>query len=281
MNVMQQQIGAALCRLREERPLLHQITNFVTMNDVANATLHIGGLPVMAHAAEEVAEMVDHARALVLNMGTLTGERLEAMLIAGRRANDIGIPIILDPVGVGATTMRQAANQRILTELTITIVRGNSAEVGVLAGASGTLTKGVESVVGVSAPVDVTRGLAQTQQTVVAMTGARDVISDGDRVVEVANGHEWLTALTGTGCMATAVIAAVAAVEPDALIAAVAGLTAYGVAAELAAAEPSVRGPASFKVSFFDHLYHITDQQVMAAARLSLHDPPNSPQQQG
>lgn len=271
MSVSPQQIGAALRRLREDRPLLHQITNFVTMTDVANATLHIGGLPVMAHAAEEVADMVNHARALVLNMGTLTPDRLDAMLIAGRRANEIGIPIIVDPVGVGATAMRQAANERILTELNIAIVRGNSAEIGVLAGISGTETQGVESIVGVSAPRDVTRHLAQTHQMVVAMTGPQDTISDGNRVVEVANGHHWLTTLTGTGCMATAVIAAVAAVEPDPLVAAVAGLSAYGVAAEQAATDPSVRGPASFKVAFFDHLYHVTDRHVEEAAQLSIY----------
>ena len=272
MNMMPQQIATALRQLREERPLLHQITNFVTMNDVANATLHIGGLPVMAHAADEVAEMVQHARALVLNMGTLTADRLEAMLIAGRHANAVGIPIILDPVGVGATNMRQVANQRILDELKIAIVRGNAAEVGILAGASGTVVQGVESVVGVSDPIEVTRHLAHARQMVVAMTGARDVISDGDRVVEVANGHNWLTTLTGTGCMATAVIAAVAAVESDALLATVAGLTAYGVAAERAAADSSVRGPASFKVAFFDQLYQLTGDHVIEAARLTVHD---------
>lgn len=260
-------IGDALRRLREARPLLHQITNFVTMNDVANATLHIGALPVMAHAAEEAADMAEKAQALVLNMGTLTPDRLEVMLIAGRRANACGIPIVLDPVGVGATEMRNAANQRILSELNITVVRGNPAEIGFLAGIGGTVVKGVESVTGVAEPNEVTRQLATAQQMVVAMTGACDIITDGERTVSVDNGHEWLTTLTGTGCMATAVMAAFIAVEADPLVGAVAGLAAYGVAAELAAAE--ARGPASFKVAFFDQLYHLTDAEIAAAARLT------------
>lgn len=265
---MHQDIVTALRRVHEERPLLHQITNFVTMNDVANASLCIGALPVMAHAAEEVAEMVTKANSLVLNMGTLTPDRLEAMLIAGRGANASGVPIVLDPVGVGATEMRQVANQRVLSELDITLIRGNVAEIGVLAGAGGTM-RGVESIAGADDPIAVARHLAKTHRLVTAMTGERDIISDGERVVEVANGHIWLTRVSGTGCMATAVLAAVAAVEPDTLVAAVAGLTAYGVAAELAAAE--ARGPASFKIAFLDQLYNLTEDDVLQGARLTIH----------
>ncbi len=265
---MHQDIVTALRRVREERPLLHQITNFVTMNDVANASLCIGALPVMAHAAEEVAEMVTKANVLVLNMGTLTPDRLEAMLIAGRSANRCGVPIVLDPVGVGATDMRQVANQRVLSELDITLVRGNAAEIGVLAGAGGTM-RGVESIAGADDPIAVTRHLAQTHGLVVAMTGEHDIVSDGERVVEVANGHLWLTRFSGSGCMATAVLAAMAAVEPDALVAAVAGLAAYGVAAELAAAE--AQGPASFKIAFLDQLYNLTTDDVLQGARITRH----------
>ncbi len=262
---MHPQIGTILRRVREKRPLLHHITNFVTMNDVANASLHIGATPVMAHAAEEVAEMVSKAQALVLNMGTLSPDRLEAMLIAGRAANASGVPVMLDPVGVGTTDMRQVANRRILSELDVALVRGNAAEIGVLAGAGGTM-QGVDSIAGAEAPIAVCRQLAQTNHMTVVMTGERDVVSDGERVVEVANGHIWLTKLSGTGCMATAVVAAM---ESDTLMASVAGLAAYGVAAELAAVE--ARGPASFKVAFFDQLYNLTESQVMDGARLTIH----------
>lgn len=260
-----EQIAAAFTRLRQERPLLHHITNFVTMSDVANVTLHVGAYPVMAHADEEVAEMVAKAQVLVLNTGTPTWPRVQAMLVAGRRANELGIPVVLDPVGVGATQMRRQVNERLLAELDVTIVRGNAAEIGALAGAGGA-AKGVESVAGVAEATAVTRQLARTRGLVVAMTGARDTVSDGERLVAVDNGHEWLTTLTGTGCMATAVMAAFTAVTPDPLLAAVTGLVTYGVAAERAAEQAS--GPASFKVCLFDTLYHLTAEHIVEGAQV-------------
>ena len=140
-----------LMRIRREHPLLHHITNFVVMNDTANATLGIGALPVMAHAKEEVAEMVSAAGALVLNPGTLTPEWVEAMIIAGKRANELDIPIVYDPVGVGATQLRNKTGQRFLNELRLAVIRGNSGEVGALTGTGG-VVKGVESVEGVERP---------------------------------------------------------------------------------------------------------------------------------
>ncbi|MGQ9715620.1 MAG: hydroxyethylthiazole kinase, partial [Anaerolineae bacterium] len=142
----------ALARLREQRPLIHHITNFVVMNDTANVTLHIGGLPVMAHAREEVAEMVEAAGALVLNPGTLTPAWVESMLVAGRQANARGIPVVLDPVGAGATRLRTEAAQRLLEEVRIAIVRGNLGEISTLAGLGGTV-KGVESLGGGADPL--------------------------------------------------------------------------------------------------------------------------------
>jgi len=275
-----------LARIRQRKPLLHHITNFVVMNDTANVTLHVGALPVMAHAREEVAEMVAAAGALVLNPGTLTPEWVEAMLIAGRRANELGIPVVLDPVGAGATTLRTQANQRLLRQLKIAVLRGNSGEVGALAGMGG-VVKGVESVVDVADPVKVARDFARQQGIVVAITGKQDVISDGERVVLVDNGDPWLKTITGTGCMATTMIAAFCAVEQDHLLAASGGLIAFGLAAELAAAvgqvsipapgtaamesrptgQPPAFGPGSFKVALFDALYNLTAEQIVAGAK--------------
>jgi hydroxyethylthiazole kinase len=265
MNEFNAGAAAALARIREQKPLLHHITNLVVMNDTANVTLHLGALPVMAHAAEEVAEMVAMASALVLNPGTLTPAWVDAMLIAGRRANELGIPIVLDPVGAGATALRTRTNLRLLDELRIAVVRGNAGEIGALSGAGGAV-KGVESVGGLRDPVAVARAMAAARGTVVAITGQRDIISDGARVLGVDNGHRWLTTLTGTGCMATTAIAAFAAVERDRLLAAAYGLAAYGLAAELAA--PHAHGPASFKVAFFDQLYNLTPEQLEAGARI-------------
>jgi len=253
-----------LVRLRKTKPLLHHITNMVVMNDTANLTLHIGGLPVMSHAKEEVAEMVSAAGALVLNTGTLTPELVESMLIAGRRANELDIPIILDPVGAGATSLRSESNLRILRELRIGIVRGNSGEIGALTGLGG-LVKGVESVKDVEDPTTTAKALANRYGLTVAITGARDILSDGRRVTAVDNKHLMLKTITGTGCMATTMVAAFAAVEGDNLLAATAGLTCFGLAAELAA--PAVRGPGSFKVMLFDSLYNLTPEQILKGAK--------------
>jgi len=265
MNEFKRRAAETLERLHLEKPLLHHITNFVVMNDTANVTLHLGALPVMAHAQEEVEEMVSLASALVLNPGTLSPAWVEAMLKAGRAANRRAIPIVLDPVGAGATTLRTETNRWLLRELDIAVVRGNAGEIGALAGVGGEV-KGVESVGGPADIASVVREAAQAWKTVVVATGKRDVLSDGERVLVVDNGHEWLTTLTGTGCMATTAIAAFAAVERDALLAAAGALAAFGLAAELAA--PQASGPASFKVAFFDELYRLTPAQVEQGARI-------------
>lgn len=264
MSTINNRIAETFARVRAQTPLIHQITNFVVMNDTANITLHFGASPVMAHAAEEVEEMVSFAGALVLNIGTLTPEWIEAMLRAGRKANELKVPIVLDPVGVGATQLRTRSGQRLLQELDITIVRGNAGEIGALSGAGGTV-KGVDSVEGVRDPEAVAE-IARAWGTVVAVTGKRDIISDGRQTLGVDNGHTWLTTLTGTGCMATTAIATFAAVERDPVLAAAGGLAVYGLAAELAAVE--ARGPASFKVAFFDQIYNLTPEQVMAGVQV-------------
>jgi len=252
-------------RIREKRPLLHHITNFVVMNETANATLAIGALPVMAHAKEEVAEMVGAAGALVLNPGTLTPEWVEAMLIAGRRANELGTPIVYDPVGVGATKLRNETGQKFLDNLRLAVVRGNSGEVGALAGAGG-IVKGVESVEGVKDPVAVAKNFAEKHHTVVAITGKRDIISDGTRVLGVDNGHLMLKTITGTGCMATTMIAAFCAVEKDYLVAATAALACYGLAAQRAARR--AKAPGSFRAALLDAIYQLTPAQIKAGVKV-------------
>ena len=252
-------------RIRSRHPLVHHMTNWVVMNDTANATLALGGLPVMSHAREEVAEMVGAAGALVLNPGTLYPELVDAMLVAGHRANELGTPIVYDPVGVGATSYRNQTGERFLKELRLAVIRGNSGEVGALAGAGG-VVRGVESVQGVSDPAAVARDLARRTSSVVAITGKRDFLSDGTRVLGVDNGHQMLTTITGTGCMATTVIAVFCAVESDRLVASAAALASYGLAAENAARR--ARGPGSFREALLDCLYHLTPKAVEKGARI-------------
>lgn len=265
MSKLSETIAELLGKIRRQKPLIHHITNFVVMNDTANVTLALGALPVMAHAKEEVAEMVSMAGALVLNPGTLTPQWVDSMLVAGKRANEMGVPIVLDPVGAGATSLRTESNLRLLEELRIAVLRGNPGEIGALAGIAGKV-KGVESVGELKDPLDVARGLANRFKTTVAITGERDIISDGKRAIAVDNGHIMLKTITGTGCMATTVIAAFSAVENDYLMASAAGLACFGLAAEIAAAE--AKGPGSFKAALFDSLHNLSTEQVVNGVRV-------------
>ena len=254
-----------LAAVRARKPLIHHITNFVTMNAVANVTLAAGALPVMAHAREEVEEMASAADALVLNLGTLWPEQVEAMLRAGNRANRKRIPVVLDPVGAGATTLRSASAQRLMHQLSIGIVRGNAAEMAVLAGGEAKI-RGVESVAGSADASAAALAVARHFECVAVVTGAVDTITDGRRVLRVANGHPTMTGVTGTGCMATAVIACFAAVEKDLALASAAALAVYGLAGEQAA--QTAQGPGSFAVALLDAMANLTEDSVRAGVRM-------------
>jgi hydroxyethylthiazole kinase len=257
-------VADRLEEIRERKPLLHHITNLVVMNETANATLAIGALPVMAHAREEVAEMVGIAGALVLNIGTLTPDTIDSMLVAGRRANELGVPIVLDPVGAGATRLRTESVARLLDALRVAIVRGNAGEIGVVAGVGGEV-KGVESMGAKGDLVEIGRRLASQHKTTAAISGQRDVIVDERRVGYCDNGHILLTTITGTGCVATTVVAAFAAVEPDPLLAATAGYVALGIAGEVAAERAS--GPGTFQPALFDALHALDRPTVLDRCR--------------
>src|ERR687885_1742375 len=181
--------GASLRTRRERKPLVHQITNYVVMNETANATLALGALPVMAHAREEVEEMVSLAGALVLNIGTLSPHWVEAMLAAGRAANERGIPVVLDPVGAGATAYRTETAKRILDEVRVTVLRGNPGEVATLVGRAAEV-RGVESMGAGESGADLARTAARALGCVASVTGPVDHVSDGERDIAVANGHE-------------------------------------------------------------------------------------------
>jgi hydroxyethylthiazole kinase len=258
--------GETLRRLRERKPLVHQITNYVVMNETANATLALGALPVMAHAREEVEEMVAIADALVLNIGTLSPHWVEAMLVAGRAANERGIPVVLDPVGAGATTYRTETAKRILDEVDVTVLRGNAGEVATLVGADAEV-RGVESTGGAGDAAELARTSARQLDVIAAVTGAVDHVSDGATVVAIANGHPLLAAITGTGCMSTAITGCFTAVADAPFDGAVAALVAFGVAGEDAAREAS--GPGSFHVALYDALAALDPDTLDERARVS------------
>jgi len=254
-----------LTRVREQRPLVHHITNSVTINDCANITLCAGASPVMAAAVEEVEEMVGIASSLVLNIGTLGAAQVSSMLRAGARANELGVPIVLDPVGAGATTLRTATVFRLLQNLDIAILKGNPGEIGVISGLGGAV-RGVDSG-GVSAdPVRIVRECAEKTGVVVAMTGETDIISDGRKVILVENGVPLMGCLSGTGCMASSLTGACIAVTGDRMIATAAALAAFGCAGERAMA--AARGPYSFRTALFDELSLLTPADLAAHARV-------------
>ncbi len=267
MNELASQAAEIMSRVRSRKPLVHQITNFVVMNETANMTLCAGALPVMAHAQQEVEEMAGAAQALVLNLGTLWPEEVEAMLLAGRRANLRGIPVVLDPVGAGATHFRSESAQRLMEQLSISIVRGNMAEMATLAGYQATI-RGVESLGAAGDPAEVAGACARKFGCVAAITGRVDVVSDGTRVARVSNGHELMSRVTGTGCMSTAVTAAYAAVEKDWLLAAASGLAAFGLAGEMAA--QGSPGPGTFHVRLYDAMAQLTPEALRAGARMEM-----------
>src|SRR5437868_14380617 len=194
----------ALRRLRERKPLVHQITNCVVMNETANATLALGALPVMAHAHDEVEAMAALAGALVLNIGTLSPHWVDAMIAAGRVANERSVPVVLDPVGAGATRYRTETAKRILDEVDVTVLRGNAGEVATLVGVAAEV-RGVESIGTAGEAGELARAAAGNLGLVASVTGAIDHVSDGDRVLAVANGHALLGAVSGTGCMSSAI----------------------------------------------------------------------------
>jgi hydroxyethylthiazole kinase len=259
-------VGESLARLRERKPLVHQITNYVVMNETANATLALGALPVMAHAAEEVEEMVGHAGALVLNIGTLSAHWVDAMLAAGRAANARGIPVVLDPVGAGATRYRTETAKRILDEVDVAIVRGNPGEVATLAGI-GAEMRGVDSIGAAAGPGEIALAAARTLGVVASVTGPVDHVSDGERTTTISNGDPMLARITGTGCMSSAITGCFAAVAGSPFAAAVEALAAFGIAGEEAARE--AKGPGSFHVNLYDALAALDPATLDGRARIA------------
>lgn len=247
--------------IRETNPLVHHITNWVTIYDCANMTRALGALPVMAHAPEECADMTRLSSALVLNIGTLTVEIIDAMIISVTAANEKGIPVVLDAVGVGATKFRDDMAAKILDSVRIDVIKGNYSEIAKLAGEN-VETKGVETTSIEADPGELAKGLAKSKSCTVVMTGKEDIISNGEKTFIVKNGHELMGSIVGTGCMVASIIASFVAVNPDYCDAARDALCCFGVAGELAAEKAN--GPGSFKVNLYDEVFNISDETVMS-----------------
>ncbi|MCC9000382.1 MAG: hydroxyethylthiazole kinase [Candidatus Contendobacter sp.] len=251
--------------VRERAPLVHNITNFVVMNNTANALLALGASPAMVHSLDEVEDFVAISQALVVNIGTLDSQQIAACKLAAMRAGAVGIPWILDPVGAGATPYRRSAASA-LAQLKPTVIRGNGSEILTLAQQTGQ-GRGVDSTQDSEAALGAARFLAIETGAVVAVTGVVDYVTDGVYVVAIENGHPLMTRVTGLGCSATAVIGAFLAVEANAVTATVAALAAFGVAGEIAA--ETARGPGSLQMGLLDTLYRL-DEATLNRVRVKI-----------
>jgi len=251
-------------RVRKEKPLVHHITNWVTIYDCANITRAFGALPVMAHAKEESGDMARLASALVLNIGTLTPVLVDSMIVAGKSANEKGIPVILDAVGVGATSLRDEKAFELLDSIRIDVIKGNASEVAKLAGER-VMTRGVEAMRVEADLIDVAEHLSHVRESVVVITGREDIIAGQESVYIAENGHDMMGSIVGTGCMAASVIGVFAGVERDYAKAALSALVCFGIAGELAAR--NARGPGSFKAGFYDAVYNLDRATVQEMSR--------------
>lgn len=258
-------LSSILQRVRDENPLVHNITNVVVTNFTANGLLALGASPVMAYAPEEVADMVRISRALVLNIGTLNKDVVSSMILAGKTANELGIPVIFDPVGAGATLFRTEMAQKIIEEVKISVIRGNAAEVANVLGEKWEI-KGVDGGASQGSNVELAVIAAQKLNTTVVITGKDDVLTDGKTTYLVSNGHPLLTKVTGTGCLLTSVIGAFAGVEKDLLLAGLSALTFYGIAAEKAFEKVGQLGPGSFQIEFLNQLSLVSSEDIHQGA---------------
>lgn len=251
---------STLKSLRKERPLINHITNFVAMNECANITIAAGARPVMGHALEEAEDLTAVSRALVLNAGNATFcDWNEAMIRCGLKASSLNLPVILDPVGYGAGPVRTRMIDRILRETPVDIVRGNLGEVGMLSGEGGRVS-GVDALGEQPRAIKACRTLALDSDSIVAAGGEKDLVTDGEHFFEVGAGHEYLTAITGSGCMATSMIAAWASVSGDLLSAVIGGLAHYRLAGERASFKSN--GPGTFLSALMDEVYNLQPEDL-------------------
>ena len=253
--------------IRQSAPLVHNITNFVVMNTTANALLAIGASPVMAHAPQEVEEMTGLAGSLVLNIGTLSVPWVDAMILAGRQANNKAVPVVIDPVGAGATSFRDYSLQRILAAVRPSVIRGNASEIRALRYAEKG-TKGVDSSLTSDQALEAARALAETLQCVVCISGATDVIVSPRELIRVSNGHPMMARVTGLGCTATALVAAFSAVNPSPIRATAHAMAVMGIAGEMAAAQSP--GPGSLQMHFLDALYMLRSGDIESRLMLAV-----------
>lgn len=268
MDILEK-VAQTLVQVRAKKPLVHHLTNFVTVNDCANITLAFGASPVMANDPGEVEDMVAHAAALVINIGAINAQLVDGIIAAGKKANALEIPVVFDPVGAGATRMRATIAERIINEVQVSVVRGNMSEVTTLAGFK-TTSKGVDSTADETGSEQIARLLAQKLDTVVAITGKIDVVATTHNVCHIHNGHALLASVTGTGCMATSLVGSCTGATGNNYIGAITGIMAMGIAGEIAQQSLTpTEGTGTFRMRIFDAISNMSPDTIRRHGNIS------------
>lgn len=265
MKIAAAEIYKSVEAIRKQAPIIHNITNYVVMNNTANALLAIGASPVMAHAEEEVAEMVHIASALVINIGTLSEPWVRGMFKAFSSAAEMGVPVIIDPVGAGATPYRTRTIRELIHAGEPTIIRGNASEILALT-EDKLKTKGVDSTVGSNEAIDAAQNISRDRKCVVCVSGAVDYVVDNAKIVKIMNGHPMMTKVTGLGCTASVLCGAFAAVEKIPFAAAAKAMAVMGIAGEMAAEQSA--GPGSLQMHFLDILYNLSEKDIQKRLKI-------------
>ncbi|WP_315068479.1 hydroxyethylthiazole kinase [uncultured Clostridium sp.] len=271
-NKLVLEIGKLLDEVRNKKPLVHNITNYVTVNDCANILLALGASPIMADDIKEAADITKISSALVINIGTLNERTIESMIASGKKANELNIPVVFDPVGAGASEFRNATTKRIIDKVKISVLRGNMSEIKFIAGLQAT-TKGVDASEadtkgGSDEGINVAKNLANRLNCTVAITGVIDIISDGERVAVLENGTKMLSNVTGTGCMTSALVGAYCGAGSDYFIAAVSGIISMGIAGEIALEKAGNIGTGSFHIAIIDAISNLNTKIIKKMAKI-------------
>lgn len=276
MNIeIAQKVVRLLNRLKNKKPLIHNITNYVTVNDCANILLAIGASPIMADDLKEAADITSIASALVINIGTLNERTIESMIASGKKANELNIPVVLDPVGAGASSFRNETTKRILEEIKISVLRGNMSEIKFIAGLE-CETKGVDaSESDLKSDSDegiiVAKSLAKRFNCTVAITGVYDIVSDGEKSLTIENGTKMLSNVTGTGCMTTALVGGylgACETKEDLFIAAVSGIVSMGICGEIAEERAGNIGLGSFHMAIIDAVSNLDEDALLNRSKI-------------
>ncbi|MBS5983145.1 hydroxyethylthiazole kinase [Clostridium butyricum] len=276
MNIdIAQKVVELLNRLKNKKPLIHNITNYVTVNDCANILLAIGASPIMADDLKESADITSIASALVINIGTLNERTIESMIASGKKANELNIPVVLDPVGAGASSFRNETTKRILEEIKISVLRGNMSEIKFIAGLESE-TKGVDASESdlksdSDEGVRVAKSLAKRFNCTVAITGVCDIVSDGEKSVTIENGTKMLSNVTGTGCMTTALVGGylgACETKEDLFIAAISGIVSMGICGEIAEERAGNIGLGSFHMAIIDAVSNLDEENLLNRSKI-------------